>query len=77
MPKQGDILTYKEDMETEIFFQLRYERGDPELQRGLIILKNNSQIKSREEVYSPNQYQTLETNLVARIGTQRKHMIVM
>ena len=56
------ILTYKEDIDPEIFFQLRYERGDPELHRGLKIFKKRSKKAPRRNVFSqrvPNPWNTL------------------
>merc|ERR1739840_77021 len=56
------ILTYKEDIDSEIFFQLRYEREDPELHRGLKIFKKRSKKAPRRNVFSqrvPNPWNTL------------------
>ena len=56
------ILTYKEDIDPEIFFQLRYERGDPELHRGLKIFKKRSKKAPRRNVFSqrvPNPWSIL------------------
>ena len=57
------ILTYKEDIDPEIFSQLRNERGNPELLSPKKYMKQG-QRKPREELFSPSEYQTLGINLV-------------
>jgi len=64
------ILTYKEDIDPEIFFQLRYERGDPELHSGLKIFKKRSKKAPRRNVFFqrvPNPW-----NILSRKETKSK-----
>ena len=52
MIESHKILTNKEDIDPEIFFEMRIERGDPELQRGLKIVKKRSKKAPRRNVFS-------------------------